>query len=271
VERLHRTPAFDEQIVAKCGDVLSREQLTTQYLELWRNKKSLDDKDAYYGKPKWDWEEQQRRAEVWGKQWNCQIEAARRIRVQTNMAYRSANQSSSANQTSIAQSPGAVNTGKTASYQSEAEAVLLKVLRAAQLDNAMLANSPERYEEEFGHMDAVWTDSRILGWLRVINEAWAKSPEKVVDWVDEGVTSGCSKQSRNYSKKILKTTTMIRLTTSCSLTDSTQDENYYIVVPRSSGGYYLFATMTTNDPSNFHSRLADEKIAGAVGRIADAH
>ncbi|PWU01239.1 MAG: hypothetical protein C5B53_03135 [Candidatus Melainabacteria bacterium] len=252
--------------------MLSREQLTTQYLELWRNKRSLDDKNNYYGKPKWNWEEQERRADVWGKQWDCQIEAARRIRIQTNMAYFSANQPSSANRTSVAQSPSAGSPGKTASHRSEAEAVLLKVLRAAQLDTAMLANSPESYEEEFGHMDAIWTDSGILGWLRVISEAWAKSPEEVADWVDEGVTSGCNKQSGQYSKKIVKTPTMLRLTTFCALTDGTRDENYYIVVPRSSGGYYLFATMPTNDPSTFQrSGLADEKIAGAVGIIADAH
>ncbi len=258
-DRTDQRCADASEIVAKCGDVVSREQSTNQYLELWRNKKSLDDKNSYYGKPKWNWEEQQRRADVWFKQEKCQMEAARKIRIQTNMAYLSANH------TTGAEPPRAATPAKTASNRSEAEAVLSKVLRAAKLDNAMLEASPERFEE-LRDMDAVWFAGRILGWLRVVK---AKNADQAAEWVTEGEARGCKKQSGQSSKKTTQVVaTMTRVSTFCTLTDGTQDENYFIIVPRSSGGYYVFATLPTN-PSTFEeARHADEKIASVVSIIS---
>ena len=92
LRKLQRTPALDEQIIARCGVVVPRDKFVSQAMELWKNKRSLEDTSpaSPYGKAKWNWEEHRRRTDALFNAMNCQIKVLREIHLQTNALYLSA-------------------------------------------------------------------------------------------------------------------------------------------------------------------------------------
>ena len=84
IRRLNRT-IIDEQIIAKCGSVITTEQLTDEVVILKRNQAALANPTA--GRPAWNLDEHRRRVDALFAKIKCSLEALRNIRFQTNMQY----------------------------------------------------------------------------------------------------------------------------------------------------------------------------------------
>jgi hypothetical protein len=263
LSRLGRSPHLEELLIAKCGRLTTKDELTAL----------IDNK--YAERPKWNPAEHQARAEDYANTWRCEIDATRDVHRQTNAeylkVYDTADVLTPRRQDQASSSPD--------QFEAEARSVLREVLRESGIKGYWIIPSKEAKKILEPIRPGLpsgriwWAATRdpgreILGWLEILGPERKMWIEGAAAWVLDGESKGCEKSGGHFFSQPFEFVQAAgHLTTTC-LEGAKASGSFFTFISRRDGGIYLFSTLSDDSENGLEvARSVDNKMLEAVNRV----
>ena len=158
-------------------------------------------------------------------------------------------------------------TQSRASHQAEASVVLANVLSAASLQGFRVGS---REDVPNVDADAFWAAGDVVGTLNIVDNFGIDDPAIKAGVIGSDAKS-CKGKFVSGSLPSTEANGEVRMFTSCEGTDKKTLTVYYLAVPRSKGGIYLFATLATESSNTQGTqeqlRTVDTNLRTAVFQV----
>jgi len=166
----------------------------------------------------------------------------------------------------VAQAPRRSN--DRTSERAEAAVLLANVLSAAGIQGFRILPANKLPAKLRSH-DAVWASPDLLGTLRIISTTTAATPERLAALLMAADAQSCKGVFASGRYPVQEGSRTARLMTGCSGTTK-PIEIHYTIMPRSKGGFYLFAVFGQKGHGDlardFGTRLYDAAVKASRPR-----
>lgn len=154
--------------------------------------------------------------------------------------------------------------GPTPASRAEAASVIDRILPAAGLKGYRYVTVQEA-ADALKTFDVLWAAGSVVGMVEIISKARSADSAEIANALAQIDKSGCEGQfgSGLMKDNVKGAPQTKRLFTACKRTDATHSSYvYYLIFPRSKGGYYALGTMALGDSAP--AVKADADIRAAV-------